>query len=98
MSTTDLSDRLLIFRKWRPSYASEYTYYYAGIPGQPYCIIVRKSYTEKSVLPYETLCCSIDSMLSVENEPATEEEFKQFYLNAVNQNSTYMKRMLRPID
>lgn len=92
----NITDRFLIFRRWRPSPSSEYIFHYAGTPGNDWGICVRTR--NVSGIGVEIISTSLPNILAEENEVCTEEEFRVAIDNAMKAYTDYIERGLRPID
>lgn len=92
-----LKGRFLIFRRWKPTYGSEYTFYFAIAPGESWGMLIRKC-DSKEIIPYEIQRTTMNSALSADNEECTEEEFYNIYHNAIAHIQATVKHALRPIE
>jgi hypothetical protein len=95
-----LKGRFLIFRKWAPG-NDQYIHYYAASPGEIWGMSIRLNYSNtdpnKMQIPYEIIRVTMDSVLGADNVVATEEEFLEYYMNAMAEISGYMTKCMRLI-
>lgn len=91
-----LKGRYLIFRKGK-SITGSYNLYMAISPGEESGVVIEIN-TNPLVFPYLFRKTTMDTVLDVNHEVCTEEEFISIYVRAITVINEFMKNKLRPIE